>query len=202
MTSRVSDKDSRENIRKVFNLFDDEKTGFISIKNLRRITKELGEGIEEHELQEMIDKADIDHDGVVSEEEFYLILTKKSGWSISHPYHYIISLSCLRFKNTSPKDRFLRIHWLHILQGLGVGFCLVIFLWYHALSICILYYLCCLYTTQLSCLYQNLFRLFFISHTQKYQCVGVTQGCSLLIQLLCFQWVVFLHSYTFFSHHS
>lgn len=51
MTSRVSDKDSRENIRKVFNLFDDEKTGFISIKNLRRITKELGEGIEEHELQ-------------------------------------------------------------------------------------------------------------------------------------------------------
>jgi centrin-1 len=48
MTSRVSDKDSRENIRKVFNLFDDEKTGFISIKNLRRITKELGEGIEEH----------------------------------------------------------------------------------------------------------------------------------------------------------
>lgn len=79
MTSRVSDKDSRENIRKVFNLFDDEKTGFISIKNLRRITKELGEGIEEHELQEMIDKADIDHDGVVSEEEFYLILTKKSG---------------------------------------------------------------------------------------------------------------------------
>ena len=51
MTSRVSDKDSRENIRKVFNLFDDEKTGFVSIKNLRRITKELGEGIEEHELQ-------------------------------------------------------------------------------------------------------------------------------------------------------
>ena len=39
MTSRVSDKDSRENIRKVFNLFDDEKTGFISTKNLRRVAK-------------------------------------------------------------------------------------------------------------------------------------------------------------------
>lgn len=39
MTSRVSDKDSRENIRKVFNLFDDEKTGYISIKNLRRIVR-------------------------------------------------------------------------------------------------------------------------------------------------------------------
>jgi centrin-1 len=77
MTSRVSDKDSRENIKKVFNLFDDEKTGFISIKNLRRIVRELGENIEEHELQEMIDKADLDHDGMISEEEFYLILTKK-----------------------------------------------------------------------------------------------------------------------------
>lgn len=51
MTSRVSDKDSRENIRKVFNLFDEEKTGFISIKSLRKVVRELGESIEEHELQ-------------------------------------------------------------------------------------------------------------------------------------------------------
>lgn len=77
MTSRVSDKDSRENIRKVFNLFDDEKTGFISIKSLRRIVRELGENIEEHELQEMIKKADHDRDGMISEEEFYMIITKK-----------------------------------------------------------------------------------------------------------------------------
>jgi Ca2+-binding EF-hand superfamily protein len=77
MTSRVSDKDSRENMKKVFNLFDDDKTGYISIKNLRKIVRDLGENIEEHELQEMIDKADSDRDGMVSEEDFYMILTKK-----------------------------------------------------------------------------------------------------------------------------
>lgn len=42
MTARISEKDSREDVRKVFNLFDDEKTGYISIKNLRRVAKELG----------------------------------------------------------------------------------------------------------------------------------------------------------------
>ena len=77
MTARVSDKDSRENIRKIFNLFDDEKTGFISIKNLRRVAQELGENVSEEELQELINRADTDHDGLVSEEEFYTILTRK-----------------------------------------------------------------------------------------------------------------------------
>lgn len=77
MTKRVNDKDSRANINKIFALFDDERTGFISIKNLRRITQELGENVSEEELQELITRADTDHDGLVSEEEFYVILTRK-----------------------------------------------------------------------------------------------------------------------------
>jgi centrin-1 len=32
MTARISDKDSREDIRKVFNLFDDEKTGTVRLR--------------------------------------------------------------------------------------------------------------------------------------------------------------------------
>ena len=77
MTKRVNDKDSRANVNKIFALFDDERTGFISIKNLRRVAQELGENISEEELQELINRADTDHDGLVVEEEFYTILTRQ-----------------------------------------------------------------------------------------------------------------------------
>lgn len=53
-------------------------SGYIAIKNLRRVAKELGEDISESELQEMIVRADLDHDDLVSEEEFYQIITKKA----------------------------------------------------------------------------------------------------------------------------
>eukprot|EP00178_Gracilaria_changii_P015207 TRINITY_DN42618_c0_g1_i1.p1 TRINITY_DN42618_c0_g1~~TRINITY_DN42618_c0_g1_i1.p1 ORF type:complete len:117 (-),score=27.75 TRINITY_DN42618_c0_g1_i1:22-372(-) len=76
MTRRVSDKDTRANINKVFALYDDERTGFISVKNLRRIAQELSENISEEELQELITRADLDQDGLVSEDEFYNIMTR------------------------------------------------------------------------------------------------------------------------------
>ncbi len=34
MTARMSDKDTREDINKVFRLFDDDNTGQITLKNL------------------------------------------------------------------------------------------------------------------------------------------------------------------------
>ena len=53
-------------MKRVFALFDDEKSGFISIKNLRRVVKEVGENIDDSELQEMIERADLDNDGLIS----------------------------------------------------------------------------------------------------------------------------------------
>ena len=50
MTARMSDKDSREDIEKVFKLFDDDKTKTISLTNLRRVAKELGETMDDSEL--------------------------------------------------------------------------------------------------------------------------------------------------------
>merc|ERR1712025_1057520 len=78
MTTKMSEKDSREEILKAFRLFDADETGFITLKNLRRVAKEIGENMTDEELQEMIDEADRDGDGQVSEEEFLRIMKKTS----------------------------------------------------------------------------------------------------------------------------
>ena len=67
LTARTSARDTKESLRRVFGLFDDAKTGFISIKNLRQVAKEVGENIDDSELQEMIERADLDNDGLISE---------------------------------------------------------------------------------------------------------------------------------------
>mmetsp|Transcript_21834 Transcript_21834/g.43332 ORF Transcript_21834/g.43332 Transcript_21834/m.43332 type:complete len:166 (+) Transcript_21834:30-527(+) len=78
MTARISDTDSREDIHKVFRLFDEEESGFITLSNLQRVAKELGEGMTQQELQDMIDRADLDGDNMISPEEFFNVMTKKN----------------------------------------------------------------------------------------------------------------------------
>lgn len=47
LTARSSARDTKQSLRQVFGLFDDAKTGFISIKNLRQVAKEVGESIDD-----------------------------------------------------------------------------------------------------------------------------------------------------------
>lgn len=76
MTSKMAERDPKEEMMKAFRLFDDDETGKISFKNLKRVAKELGENMTDEEIQEMIDEADRDGDGEISEEEFYRIMRK------------------------------------------------------------------------------------------------------------------------------
>merc|ERR1712139_485178 len=48
---------------KVFKLFDDDNTNKISFRNLARVAEELGENIDDEEMQDMINQADRDGDG-------------------------------------------------------------------------------------------------------------------------------------------
>ena len=50
------------------------------MKDLRKVAKELGELHDDNELLEMIERADFDQDGLVSEDEFYNLMTKKAYW--------------------------------------------------------------------------------------------------------------------------
>ena len=43
---------------------------------LLKVARELGENMEEYELQEMVDRADSNGDGLVTFEDFYNIMTK------------------------------------------------------------------------------------------------------------------------------
>ncbi|KAL7697536.1 centrin [Lotmaria passim] len=78
MAQKMSQRDSREEMLKAFVLFDTEGTGKISFQNLKRVAMELGENMTDAELQEMIDEADRDGDGEVSEEEFLRLMKKTS----------------------------------------------------------------------------------------------------------------------------
>lgn len=48
----------------------------ISLEDLKRVAEELGADISEEELQQMIEEADSDGDGLVSETEFLRIMKK------------------------------------------------------------------------------------------------------------------------------
>ncbi|KAA0152375.1 hypothetical protein FNF27_01653 [Cafeteria roenbergensis] len=78
MRDKFADRDPEEEIRKAFRLFDEEGKGTISVRNLRRICRELGEGLSDDELRAMIDEFDRDDDGEINEEEFFAIMRSTS----------------------------------------------------------------------------------------------------------------------------
>ncbi|CAD7955339.1 unnamed protein product [Amoebophrya sp. A25] len=77
-SAKMGDKDTRQDIAKVFRLFDEEHTGYISVKNLARVAAELGEALSPEELNEMVLRADSSHQGRVSLDDFYNLMVHRS----------------------------------------------------------------------------------------------------------------------------
>ncbi|KAF9031098.1 EF-hand, partial [Hymenopellis radicata] len=73
MSERILARDPMDDLRRAFKLFDDDNAGKISLRNLRRVAKEIGDRLESC-VQAMIEEFDLDQDGEISEQEFYTIM--------------------------------------------------------------------------------------------------------------------------------
>ena len=73
----ISQKEEMDDMKRVFSLFDVQKKGHIVLEDLKRIAQDLGESMSDEELQDMMDRADPDQDGRVTEDDFSKIMTKK-----------------------------------------------------------------------------------------------------------------------------
>merc|ERR1712195_124747 len=78
MTAKLSDKNTKEEINRVFCLFDKDRNGTLEADDLSRVCKELGEDMTEEDIREVIQRADIDGDGAVGLDDFYAVITKKT----------------------------------------------------------------------------------------------------------------------------
>jgi len=78
MTAKFADRNPEDEIKKAFALFDDDQSGTIHVRNLRRVARELGEQLSDEELQAMIDEFDKNGDGVIDIDEFMSIMKQSS----------------------------------------------------------------------------------------------------------------------------
>jgi centrin-1 len=79
MRDKMQEKGSKEEIMKIFQLFDDEHTGRITLRNLKRIAMEIGDPATEDELRGMIAEADRDGDGALNFDEFYRVMKRRNN---------------------------------------------------------------------------------------------------------------------------
>jgi EF-hand domain pair len=86
MLSSTDKKDTKEDIMHVFNLFDHDASGKITIEDLRRVADELGEDITDEELRNMIARADTNED---------------STFVIYIPGNAILTTSQMQFQRTN-----------------------------------------------------------------------------------------------------
>ena len=81
MAKKTSVKPARVEMKNAFRLFIDDGSTQITVRHLQRISRELGENMNEEELQDIIDEADRKGDGTINEEDFERVMKKTNLFS-------------------------------------------------------------------------------------------------------------------------
>lgn len=77
ISNKLGNRETRDGINRIFDLFDDDHSDSINLNNIRRVAKELGETMSAEELKEMLQRASSNGDEI-TREDFYNIMTKKA----------------------------------------------------------------------------------------------------------------------------
>jgi centrin-3 len=67
---RIAERNPQDEIMRAFDLFDQEGKGRIELEDLRRVARELGEGLQDEELVAMIEEFDIRGEGGIDRDAF------------------------------------------------------------------------------------------------------------------------------------
>ena len=84
MARKMQDRDSEEDIKEAFRVFDKEGNGFITASELRHVLSNLGETLTEKQVEEILADADVDGDGQINYDE--LVKMMMSG-AVKQPGH-------------------------------------------------------------------------------------------------------------------
>ena len=77
ISNKLGNRETRDGINRIFDLFDDDHSDAINLNNIRRVAKELGETMSAEELKEMLQRASSNGEEI-TREDFYNIMTKKA----------------------------------------------------------------------------------------------------------------------------
>lgn len=77
ISSKLGNRETKDGIDRIFDLFDDDKSNTINLSNIKRVARELGETMSIDELKEMLQRASSNGEEI-TRADFYNIMTKKA----------------------------------------------------------------------------------------------------------------------------
>lgn len=77
IVERLGNRNSQDGINRIFELFDDDNSGTIDLKKLKRVARELGESLTDEDLEEALKRNSSGGNALLTPEDFYVVMTKK-----------------------------------------------------------------------------------------------------------------------------